>query len=259
MELIIIDESRLKIMLTPADMRHYALPSEHMSAVGSATRRAFRHIFDDARERVGFDTAGERLFVQLYTSRGGGCEIFVTKLGEAEELADILGEEALDELCAPDDLPDALLGEMTDEERLSHGEKALLDRLQADGASRCTTPCTEPYPASRTAAKAETATPARRFAPTPRLVGAAYRFAEAEVLFALCRRLLATGYRGESSVYIDEHERWYLLLSPAGGTPLPFLTEYAPSFPDTESLALWLSEHGRAICAEAAVEVLGRV
>ncbi len=97
MELIVIDENKLKIMLTSCDMRHYELRTERMSGADADTRRAFRHIFSDARDKIGFDTAGERLLVQLYTSRDGGCEIFVTKLG-AEE-----GETVFDTMHDPEE------------------------------------------------------------------------------------------------------------------------------------------------------------
>ncbi len=80
MELILISESKLKIMLSPPDMAHYELETTHMDCADAHTRAAFRHIFDDARAEVGFDTAGCPLFVQLYASPEGGCEIFVTKL-----------------------------------------------------------------------------------------------------------------------------------------------------------------------------------
>ena len=90
MELIVIGESRLKIMLTGEDMARYRLEEPAASGQGGDTvtphtREVLRHIFADAREEIGFDTEGERLFVQLYASKGGGCEIFVTKLGGAGE------------------------------------------------------------------------------------------------------------------------------------------------------------------------------
>ena len=91
MELIVIGDNRLKIMLTGEDMVHYDLaePDSTGSSVNSITphtREVLRHIFADAHNEIGFDTEGERLFVQLYASKGGGCEIFVTKLGEAGEI-----------------------------------------------------------------------------------------------------------------------------------------------------------------------------
>ena len=85
MELIVINQNKLKIMLSAPDMARYELESTRMDCADAHTRAAFRHIFDDARNEIGFDTQGERLFVQLYASKEGGCEIFVTKLGNPSE------------------------------------------------------------------------------------------------------------------------------------------------------------------------------
>ena len=103
MELIVIGENRLKIMLTGEDMARYDLtepdPLEQSDYCATPhTREVLRHIFADAHSQIGFDTEGERLFVQLYTSKGGGCEIFVTKLGDAGEaklLKRIMGKEKI--------------------------------------------------------------------------------------------------------------------------------------------------------------------
>ncbi len=254
MELIIIDESRLKIMLTQTDMCHYDLPAERITTAGASTRRAFRHIFDDARERIGFDTTGERLFVQLYTSRGGGCEIFVTKLGATDEdFLDALGREDIDELQALDEMPDedAAAGRESGtgsdsvfERHTDDGERALLNRLYGE----------EPM-AGHGHRAAYTGGSGEAMPDT-----AVYRLCEAEVLFALCRRLAAGGFAGESAVYIDDSDAWFLLLSPARGERLPpFLAEYAPRLENADSLGLWLAEHGRAICAAGAVAILGQI
>lgn len=85
MELIVINQNKLKIMLSAPDMEHYELGAACMDCADAHTREAFRHIFEDARAEIGFDTQGERLFVQLYASKEGGCEIFVTKLGSTSE------------------------------------------------------------------------------------------------------------------------------------------------------------------------------
>jgi negative regulator of genetic competence, sporulation and motility len=81
MDLIRIDNNKMKIMLTPVDMQSYALDTADMNADSRRTRTAFRHILDDVRARTGFDALDTRLYVQLYPSREGGCEMFVTKLG----------------------------------------------------------------------------------------------------------------------------------------------------------------------------------
>ena len=80
MDLIRIDDNKMKIMLTPVDMQCYELDADAMDADNRETRRAFRHILDDVRIRTGFDALSDKLYVQLYPSRGGGCEMFVTRL-----------------------------------------------------------------------------------------------------------------------------------------------------------------------------------
>lgn len=82
MELIQISENKLKIMLSETDMIKYALDGESADYSKDETRRAFRHMLSRVRQMSGFDTRGERIFVQMYPSRDGGCEVFVTKLGD---------------------------------------------------------------------------------------------------------------------------------------------------------------------------------
>ncbi len=81
MELILINASKLKIMLTDSDMEKYDLNAETVDYDNTATRRAFWSILDDAKTETGFNAASDRLFIQMYPSRDGGCEMFVTKLG----------------------------------------------------------------------------------------------------------------------------------------------------------------------------------
>ena len=80
MELILISDSKLKIMLSQKDMTKYALRIEDIDYDNTQTRRAFWSILDEAKHKTGFDAAKEKIFVQVFPSRCGGCEIFVTKL-----------------------------------------------------------------------------------------------------------------------------------------------------------------------------------
>ena len=81
MELILINESKLKIMLSPDDMQKYELCCDSVDYSSTETRRAFWNILDQAKHRTGFDAASERVYIQLYPSRDGGCEMYVTKIG----------------------------------------------------------------------------------------------------------------------------------------------------------------------------------
>lgn len=82
MELILINSSKLKIMLSGDDMKKYDLDTDSIDYDTTATRRAFWNILDDARSQTGFDAASDKLFIQLYPSKKGGCEMYVTKMGE---------------------------------------------------------------------------------------------------------------------------------------------------------------------------------
>ncbi len=79
MELIIIDESRIKLMLTPEDMAIYRGVAEE-----AGTREVLRGIMKDAREKCGYSGMKGRIYIQMYPSKEGGCELFVTKLAERE-------------------------------------------------------------------------------------------------------------------------------------------------------------------------------
>ena len=81
MELILINNSKLKIMLTSEDMIKYDLDCNSASYDNTETRRAFWSILDEAKHQTGFDAASDRVLVQLYPSKSGGCEMYITKVG----------------------------------------------------------------------------------------------------------------------------------------------------------------------------------
>lgn len=94
MEIIMISESKLKIMLSAEDLQAFELAPEDLDYGNTETKRMFWDILGRAKHSVGFDTDGQRVLVQLYPSRAGGCEMFITKLGslhrgESEERADL--------------------------------------------------------------------------------------------------------------------------------------------------------------------------
>ena len=86
MELMRIGERKLKVMLSDEDMEHYRLDKENLDYDTTETRSAFWQILDEAKHKTGFDAGGGKLFVQIYPSRGGGCEMYVT-LAEGEKAA----------------------------------------------------------------------------------------------------------------------------------------------------------------------------
>lgn len=80
MEFLVIGESKLKIVMSADDMAAFNLDgvSDYSS---SEYRRAFWRVLDLAKKEVGFDPGGEKILIQFYPVRLGGCEVFVTKLG----------------------------------------------------------------------------------------------------------------------------------------------------------------------------------
>ena len=80
MELIIIDESKVKVMLSPIDMRHFELNASDMDYENRHTRMALKAILQEVRQKSGLDVTGDKMLVQVYPSRDGGCEMFITRL-----------------------------------------------------------------------------------------------------------------------------------------------------------------------------------
>lgn len=108
MEWIRINTNKLKIMLTAEDAKRYALRFERVDYSDTVTRRAFRSILTDIKREAGFDATEDRVYIQLYPSREGGCELFITKTGllpteEAESVHKApygdVGEEPPTVLC----------------------------------------------------------------------------------------------------------------------------------------------------------------
>ena len=228
MELIVISESKLKIMLTAPDMRHYELSPDCVEAGDEGMRRAIRHIFHDAREEIGFNTEGERLLVQLYTSREGGCEIFVTKLGPSENM----------QSCGEDLWED-------------EAERALLSRiLQSDDEPTDAEPIRPILPISS-------------YIKTRKITVVIDTLGD---LLALCHRLFLNGVSG-GEAYIERAphlERFYLCVDIPSTSRLrlpakfAYLHEYGQLL-DSSDAILYLSEHATPLCAVEAIRVLGRI
>ena len=81
MEWIRISENKLKIMLTAEDARHYELNCENADYTDTLTRTAFREILTDVKREADFDASEDKVYIQMYPSKEGGCELFITKTG----------------------------------------------------------------------------------------------------------------------------------------------------------------------------------
>lgn len=81
MELLVISDSKLKVMLDREDMKKHGLFGSDLNYDDPATRKKLLSVLDEIKEHCGFDTAADKLLIQLYPSKDGGSEMFVTKLG----------------------------------------------------------------------------------------------------------------------------------------------------------------------------------
>lgn len=84
----------------------------------------------------------------------------------------------------------------------------------------------------------------------------AFRFERLEDLLAVCRQLRAFGFAHRSAAFRDEKNHYYLFTE-APGVHRPMINEYGRSA-SAGAIGLYIAEHGKEICTENAVEVLGK-
>ena len=81
LEFLLIGESKIKIVLSEEEAVRYKLSGNSGDLGSGGVRRAFWQVLDLAKAEVGFDPRGDKVLIQLYPIKNGGCELFVTKLG----------------------------------------------------------------------------------------------------------------------------------------------------------------------------------
>jgi negative regulator of genetic competence, sporulation and motility len=210
MEIIMISDCKLKVMLGEEDLKQFEIKADQLDYSSTETTRMFWDILNRAKHETGFDTDGQRVLVQLYPSKQGGCEMLVTKIG--------------------------LLYSENEEEspKYNCGEK-------------------DNQKASRTKKEKRHMTDY-----------SAFSFDTVTSMINVCKRLCALGHIGESSSYICDNGKKYLLLSDIYDdeyrpiNEFSFILEYA-SPEDTKKLGYFISEHGKLIFENDAVSKLGKL
>ena len=81
MEFKLVNENKLKIVLTSEDMASMDITCEEMNYDDTNTKRVFWEIFDKAKRQTGFDAAADKTLIQVHDKKSDGCLIFVTKVG----------------------------------------------------------------------------------------------------------------------------------------------------------------------------------
>lgn len=74
-----INSEKLKIMLTREDMTKYDIQLYSKAHTVSAIKETFSSVLTEIKERTGFDTLSQSSVLQVYPSRDGGCEIYITR------------------------------------------------------------------------------------------------------------------------------------------------------------------------------------
>lgn len=82
MEVIQISNAKLKISLTEDELREFDIDLDDVGAGALDIRRRFRGVIERAAKVCGAPIEFGRVFIQLFPSRAGGCELFVTKLDD---------------------------------------------------------------------------------------------------------------------------------------------------------------------------------
>lgn len=86
MEYILINDSKLKIILDSQELAEWDISADELDYANPAARQVFEGLLGYAKKELGFDTAGYKILLQLFPSKDGGCELFVTRLGPNNEL-----------------------------------------------------------------------------------------------------------------------------------------------------------------------------
>lgn len=237
MELILISNTKLKIMLNESDMKKYHIGSESDCAQ-SSTRRAIRTLLECAKDQIGFNTDGEEIFVQLYTSKKGGCELFVTKC-----LSEAPSDEIYERIKSP------IVSEENSYEKRQKKQGSLPERPSEQGTLLSLSEKNEnrlPLPRERHPSRV------------------AYSFSNMSDMLDVCKILSASDIRTESKAFSDDDGNYYLLLLDTGMSAysrldrLTFIIEYGRR-ENPDCLVSYISEHGKTICDGRAVETLGRL
>lgn len=85
MEYILINDSKLKIILESKELAEWDISADELDYANPAARQVFEGLLGYAKKELGFDTSGHKVLLQLFPSKDGGCELFITRLGPNSE------------------------------------------------------------------------------------------------------------------------------------------------------------------------------
>ncbi len=87
MELIVINENKIKITMSSDEMSHYGLDENEFHCSITNTREILNKILHKNHRDIAFGRIEEsdKLLIQLYPEVSGGCELYVTKIPDLQQ------------------------------------------------------------------------------------------------------------------------------------------------------------------------------
>ena len=83
MDILKIGDNSLKIMLTADDLITYSIDYDILNTKTEYSIKILKEILRDAGSKCGFTADSSKLFVQLYASSKGECEIFAKRISSS--------------------------------------------------------------------------------------------------------------------------------------------------------------------------------
>ena len=79
-------ENAVRISLTAEDLRSFCVSLDDFDYENTKGKKVIHRLLEQAKKETGISINQEKIYIQLYPKKDGGCELFVIKLEEAEEM-----------------------------------------------------------------------------------------------------------------------------------------------------------------------------
>lgn len=70
----------IRIRLTDEDLKAFEITAQELDYDSPKGKQVILELVELAKEKLGFETAGEKIYIQLYPAKSGACDLFITKL-----------------------------------------------------------------------------------------------------------------------------------------------------------------------------------
>lgn len=206
MELILINDHKIKITLNAFDMERYGINENDFHLSGVNIRSKLEQMLHNCANKTDFfePCVKDKLYMQMYPEKDGGCELFVTRIEMGVEEEGMVYEN--------------------NERFLPPKKEHVVEKIKKK--SLC------------------------------------YRINGLTSLFRACVELKSRGFNGESKLFVDQSNQYFLFLSnecsnssdnKTKSPPTSFLSEFG-ELENSERANLRLIEYGKLIFEQNAIE-----